>query len=1525
MRKEDIMNKKLSRLISTLLCLMMLLSCISFSASATTGKLSLPKTVFAPGELTIDFTDSASSKDFISIYPISTPDGTNQHTGELAYAYTYATSGTVTAANFHTNTGSATYSNPDWINTPGDYIAKYWSADQYKVVLDTKYFSISKMTLNKYEFGYGNDITFNYVNSTNVKDFISIYKGDNPDGTGASNGELDYLYTPDESGTVTFSPEKDAWMKIPGEYIAKYWHADQYKVLMGKVTFTILPESVVIPTEYYVKKGGSGDGRTVDTPAGTIVDVVTSINADGHTTGDTVTVYVIDSGEAALTKIDSDCVIGYNNNGIGQVPAHTATIRYTGYDENVRSRIGHVNYQGANSNAQHLQLSGPSIFENIDILDMRNSKNGVTDVYFNWYPVELKNSNFIDLQTDGTVVDSVPHVMLGQTRGNKIVNRGDVEVTIDDISFIRKGGYMSISGYTDSGKTQGMTGNVTLNILGGTMDWLHISESSGTESISGNLNLVMRGNTTLNKFTSTWNASYAPMIVGGAVQLVADYGTTIPETELLTYSSSAKTAYSPVYYLTSETAEVSLDITDTVGKYAVTSDKLAYAVSGDGDKAFYGEDYITVDEPARYRVYTADSVDSIKAALTAPEAPEGFEFIGWDTSVEGAITPLFSLKAEEGVTSIWLDTANGNDENLGLTRDTAVETAARAFALADASADEVRRVVVIGDFTITGNLPAHNNMITIMGDGTGKSNLVIANSFLINGPTTIADINFHYTVDNCFMNTQDQNLIIGKNVTFTNDATNYTYIRTHFGLQNANSTSPLTLEVNSGINAYIGSYYNSETRTTAGAKITVNGGNSSFIYGADGWKTDGTQFGTVYTDTVSIVLNGGSYTTTISSKYPTGFECDLQFIANNGLALPALSAFDVEEGYGVYKLEAEAEEGCALDTTEKAGTFAVIGDKTALAVSSEGKQYVSASGLLTVPAGEYTVTFEDEVYYTNDGEKLNIYKDVDLDLADIPHTEKAGKLFIGWAYEDGTSPESASLKAGDVLYANYIDFDLDKDFYIEGAQIRLKESIKKGEGLRFVIRKTDAADALDIKGYGSVIAPSLAVGKSKVELGKTYTYNNKEYAAKTVPAVNIFAQEDGYEQYTVCVTKIGKERYATVFAVRGYIEYTDLNGGEHILYTDYYATNLVNVAQALLDDETATDEAARTRCETIIETEKQRVRDKYNNLEKLQLWNNLTEASGLAGYVPLDEKYQLGAGGVSVREVVIETGDENAEPLEIFQVTDLHFNYCNDEDFEEANPSIMATYNGRKWLANGSSVPNAIRSLEYASQGDAIVITGDVLDYMSRGAIELTHKYIWDPYPNALIAFGNHEMTRRCQDNPVTPDPTSLESRYEFLQENWEHDVYYTSKVVKDKVMLIQLDNGSSRFWDSQIEPLKADLALAREKGYTVLLFYHIPLCTKNPNEAPLYPIRRNDTYEWDFSVNEIGNPSTTDAATLEVYDIITNSADVIKATFCGHFHSDYTTEIIAKTADGTDTVIPQYILTGNPYDGGHALKITVK
>ena len=62
-----------------------------------------------------------------------------------------------------------------------------------------------------------------------------------------------------------------------------------------------------------------------------------------------------------------------------------------------------------------------------------------------------------------------------------------------------------------------------------------------------------------------------------------------------------------------------------------------------------------------------------------------------------------------------------------------------------------------------------------------------------------------------------------------------------------------------------------------------------------------------------------------------------------------------------------------------------------------------------------------------------------------------------------------------------------------------------------------------------------------------------------------------------------------------------------------------------------------------------------------------------------------------------------------------------------------------------------------------------------------------------------------------------------------------------------------------------------------------------------------------------------------EIYQLITNNADIIAGGFCGHTHNDFYTEIKAKTASGEETVIPQYILIGVPYGKGHALKITVE
>lgn len=306
--------------------------------------------------------------------------------------------------------------------------------------------------------------------------------------------------------------------------------------------------------------------------------------------------------------------------------------------------------------------------------------------------------------------------------------------------------------------------------------------------------------------------------------------------------------------------------------------------------------------------------------------------------------------------------------------------------------------------------------------------------------------------------------------------------------------------------------------------------------------------------------------------------------------------------------------------------------------------------------------------------------------------------------------------------------------------------------------------------------------------------------------------------------------------------------------------------------------------------------------------------------------YKTEADGVTAREVTIKT-QKGGEPLEIIQITDLHFNYCTEEDLKD--PVLKSTYENRKWLRDGKSVANALRCLEYAKNADQLVITGDILDYLSQGTLELTKKHIFDAFPNVMACLGNHDAVRQMQG--TVPENTTLEERLAIVKEAWIHDAEYFSKVLDERVMLIQMDNASDpsqkygSFSERQLGLLRNDLALAREKGYTVLLFYHIPLATGNPAD---YSAAASMVGDPNGSVRNLytnGVGKLSNGASREVYDLITNNADIIGGAFCGHTHNDFYTEIKATNADGSAAVIPQYILMGAPYGKGHILRITVE
>ncbi len=274
--------------------------------------------------------------------------------------------------------------------------------------------------------------------------------------------------------------------------------------------------------------------------------------------------------------------------------------------------------------------------------------------------------------------------------------------------------------------------------------------------------------------------------------------------------------------------------------------------------------------------------------------------------------------------------------------------------------------------------------------------------------------------------------------------------------------------------------------------------------------------------------------------------------------------------------------------------------------------------------------------------------------------------------------------------------------------------------------------------------------------------------------------------------------------------------------------------------------------------------------------------------------YRLGEDGLTVREVVIDAG-LGGDPVEIVQITDAHIG----------------------WNAARETWKTCLR---YASQYDYTVATGDLIEATHPDLMTFFKESIAD-YPNLMACFGNHEWSGKIEGMPEKRN-----DRYPILQEVWPNDVYYSSVVVQDRVMLIQMDNSQNTFHDSQVPLLTADIKKARENGYAVLVFYHVPMRTENPAEAKLAPILAKDPDKivaYNFYDAQIRGGR--EQPTGKIYNLLTGNADVVRGIFCGHFHEDFYTEMMATTPDGTKTVLPQIISFQSNADDGHVTKITVK
>ena len=297
--------------------------------------------------------------------------------------------------------------------------------------------------------------------------------------------------------------------------------------------------------------------------------------------------------------------------------------------------------------------------------------------------------------------------------------------------------------------------------------------------------------------------------------------------------------------------------------------------------------------------------------------------------------------------------------------------------------------------------------------------------------------------------------------------------------------------------------------------------------------------------------------------------------------------------------------------------------------------------------------------------------------------------------------------------------------------------------------------------------------------------------------------------------------------------------------------------------------------------------------------------------------YSMRNRGVIERLLTVRT-QKGGAPLEICVMTDLHINYCNEEDLKD--PVLASTAEHRVAFDRRHVLPNIDNCFHYINEDTRTIILGDIYDYLSQGVIELTDRHVFS-HKNVIACLGGHELYRQMQG--TVPDPLPFEERRAMVAAHWCNDVDYYSEVLGDRVMPVLMDNGFG-FLPKQIELLRRDIARAREEQLTMLIFFHTPLNSGREEDRALKALWKGNVSHWNFcdSAEYVGPTST--GVDGEIYRLLTEHADVVRAIFAGHVHSDFYTTLPASTPDGRVAAIPQYTIHGASYNLGHLLRLQI-
>lgn len=746
---------------------------------------------------------------------------------------------------------------------------------------------------------------------------------------------------------------------------------------------------------YYMADGGTGDGKSYDSPAGSAQAVVTAINADGYTTGDEVLVYMIPSVKIGdtLTQSVAESMVSLNH-----TVHHDARITYTTYQYNAST----ANYAVLAMVAQYAQNSlnvgvrpqGPTVFKDIAILDTWIDYR--SDCNAQGYDFTYDNVKVCHMNDSHQVAACVQTALYaGYNRGGHGTVGAGGRLSIDDGALFS---LLSFGGYHDANNTQTIANDMTIEINDTTLSKLALASTNGKMHYRKNLNLVLN-NATVTSFISQ-NGSGQSSVVDGAVQILLNGTSAVTNCNPTTAAvGSDGESEVPVYILKAGDG-VTLDVTDTAGEYTFTStsgkvwakdSNRNVTVSADGKLTLTeaGTYTVTATEPSEYDAEyfikdgaTGDGRSFSTPAGSAKTVVQSINADGYTTgnNVLVNVIPSTTLEINEtpskekilGIAELYHEVHHDADITYTTYGYDPEEKNYAILATASQYPDYVNGSSVFFGTT-------HTKMLFSQGNEAFKNIILLETNAY--GHSVYQAQGYNVSFDNTpvYWVRYYNNEYVQDDVPFVqykNKSTMYT-VTNRTGHGTLGQGGRVSVD-NSGMFSKL--VYGSYTDAASNPETFEN--DHTFVVNNTSIDTvllteTASSRTMTYKKNINLILNGstvGKFNAVTNDTYaPAVVHGAVQVLMNNNssvgtmIDMTKVKSSSGEDDVPLYVLKGG--KNVMLDVTETAGVYTVDGDVDVLATDAAGKQFRSKDGVLTLPAaGTYNVVaMTVATYYVTHG------------------------------------------------------------------------------------------------------------------------------------------------------------------------------------------------------------------------------------------------------------------------------------------------------------------------------------------------------------------------------------------------------------------------------------------------------------------------------------------------------------------------------------------------------------------------------